>query len=338
MDRELIDKPHDKLFHVLFSREESAAGFLREVLPPEIARACDWDRLRVMPGTFVASNMKKVESDRLFQVPVGGSEIQLYVLFEHQSTADKWMPLRLLTYMTLIWKEFQDRGESGPAALPPIYPLVLYQGSSPWNAPMRFSELVVIPPEMAQGLRAFTPDFAYAMFDLARTDPEEIPGPQEVRTVLKIMRAVMQSPSEFLKALEGEGPSMDSIIMQERFEFLLNLLIQYALVAKVEVQLDAVSEALRTARNPNIRSTIMSVADQLIAQGREEERRERLHSARATLIKFLKHKFGGPFVARVCARIEQIRNPDVLDALFDEALIATDPDAFDARLSAASPN
>jgi flagellar biosynthesis/type III secretory pathway protein FliH len=154
---------------------------------------------------------------------------------------------------------------------------------------------------------------------------------------------------------------MDNIMVQGRYEQLLAHLIAYALQANLKVKPEAVIEALNTARNPYIRRTIISAAEQMIARGREKGLKEgleqglergleqglerglgqglmqgRLIAVRATLVKFLTHKFGEAYVARVRARIELVQNPDVIDALIDEALVATDPAAFEARLPAAN--
>ena len=58
------------------------------------------------PTTYVQRDYRHLESDLVLQVPVktGGKprRILLYILIEHQSEPDRFMPLRVLEYVALI--------------------------------------------------------------------------------------------------------------------------------------------------------------------------------------------------------------------------------------------
>jgi predicted transposase YdaD len=66
------------------------------VLPEEVTRHIDWSTLRVEPGSFIDSGDTDRFADLLFSARASGSEAFFYVLFEHQSTVDRFMPPRLL--------------------------------------------------------------------------------------------------------------------------------------------------------------------------------------------------------------------------------------------------
>ena len=64
-----------------------------------------------------------------------GSEPQrllLYVLFEHQSTPNRWMRFRLLEYCCRIWGDAL-LADNKRRELPPIVPVVFYQGRRRWR-------------------------------------------------------------------------------------------------------------------------------------------------------------------------------------------------------------
>ncbi len=65
-------------------------------------------------------------------------EVWVYILLEHQSDPDPWMPFRLLTYMMALWEsERRDQEERkvplGERRLSPILPIVLYTGQRAWG-------------------------------------------------------------------------------------------------------------------------------------------------------------------------------------------------------------
>ena len=80
----------------------------------------------------------------------------VYLLFEHQSTAEPKMALRLLSYMVSIWERFADEHKASP--LPLIVPAVLSQVVGGWKAATRFSGL--FSPNLGPLADAVLPDFS----------------------------------------------------------------------------------------------------------------------------------------------------------------------------------
>ena len=113
-----IPNPHDSLVQTVFSDLENAAGELRSVLPAAVVDKLNWTTLKLEPGTFVDPELRDRHTDLLYSVELKGSpkpgsgkhssarRVFLYVLLEHQSSADRWMLLRLLRYMLRIWEWF----------------------------------------------------------------------------------------------------------------------------------------------------------------------------------------------------------------------------------------
>src|SRR6187399_1970474 len=95
-------QPHDALFKKTFSVVEHAAAELRAVLPAALVARTDFSTLALCPGSYIDENLAGSQSDLLFSVKVDGKPSLIYVLFEHQSSPDKLMPLRLLGYIVRI--------------------------------------------------------------------------------------------------------------------------------------------------------------------------------------------------------------------------------------------
>ena len=127
-----IHQPHDHLFKRVFGAPAEAASFLQARLPARLSRALRWPTLKRLPASFVAPDLRGTASDLLFEIRYaapGAAQppLWLYLLFEHQSTPDYWLRLRLLGYCCRIWEH--DRREHKDAGyLRPILPLVFYRG------------------------------------------------------------------------------------------------------------------------------------------------------------------------------------------------------------------
>lgn len=100
--------PHDGLFKAVFSQPERAAEELRHVLAPELAASIDFATLTHEPGSHVDEELRERHTDLLFSALLAGAKIRIYVLFEHQSSVDPWLPLRLLGYMLKIWEKLRE--------------------------------------------------------------------------------------------------------------------------------------------------------------------------------------------------------------------------------------
>lgn len=71
---------------------------------------------------------------------VGDSPAWLFLLLEHQSKPNRWMPFRLLKYCCRIWDR-DRRTHRRERELRPIVPMVFYQGRRRWRHATEFSEL-----------------------------------------------------------------------------------------------------------------------------------------------------------------------------------------------------
>jgi putative YhgA-like transposase len=119
MARSRTDLPHDfpdRALGEALLQGDNLRALLREVAPA-IADQLDYERLEVVPPTFLLDDWRRRESDLLLRVPfrdaAAGRELLLCILLEHQSTADHAMPLRMLVYAVLYWEQEWKAWEDG---------------------------------------------------------------------------------------------------------------------------------------------------------------------------------------------------------------------------------
>ena len=107
---------------------------LRAVLPQAIAAQLDLSSLQPLPVRFADAKLQGAESDLLFSARVAGRKALLYVLVEHQSVPDRFMPLRLLRYIGRILDRYR-RDHPRARRLPAVIPIVLCHDLQPWPYP-----------------------------------------------------------------------------------------------------------------------------------------------------------------------------------------------------------
>jgi hypothetical protein len=154
---------HDSSYKFLFSTPELVRDLIMGFVPDEWLHTLDYTTLEKVPGSYITEDFRSRADDVVWRVKVGGEWVYLYLLIEFQSTVDKYMALRMMVYQGLLYQDLIKRGEVlADGRLPPILPIVLYNGSSRWTAAKDVGEL--IPP--VPGLVAqFKPALKYLLID-----------------------------------------------------------------------------------------------------------------------------------------------------------------------------
>ncbi|RIK24795.1 MAG: transposase, partial [Chloroflexi bacterium] len=178
-----IHNPHDKFFQTVFGRKEWAQAFLTQHLPQPVAQLVDLTTLELQPGSFVDPNLREHFTDLLYKAQrKDGKPSYIYMLFEHKSYPERFASFQLLRYLVRIWE--RELREEKPALLTLIFPLLVYHGEEPWNAPTNFAALVDAPEEW----RAYTPDFTYALQDLSANRGNEYRDEPLLRAAVAVFR------------------------------------------------------------------------------------------------------------------------------------------------------
>jgi hypothetical protein len=88
-----LHQPHARLFRATFSDPANARGFLKAHLPESVAEKLPWNRMEVVPCSFINPALAATECDLMFKFSRGKKKCYLYVLLEHQSTEDPFYAL-----------------------------------------------------------------------------------------------------------------------------------------------------------------------------------------------------------------------------------------------------
>lgn len=142
----------DQLFVSVFSDPEHAAGLLRDLLPPPLGEAIDWESLRPLPPPSGPPAL-------LFEALAAGLPLLLYVRLAAGDV--RRMPLQLMAAAVEAW---QQHGRGG--ALPPLVPVVVNQGPEPRQVPRDLLgqvDLRGLPPAVARILAPLQPNLHFVL-------------------------------------------------------------------------------------------------------------------------------------------------------------------------------
>ena len=133
-------KKHDILFKDVFSHKAMVASFVRTFVDESLARHLRLDTLERLSGEFVTQDGGLGFSDMVWRLRRhGGRWCYVILLLEFQSTSDRMMAIRLLSYISLLLLRLErerkkQRRKVRP--LPLVLPIVIYNGEKPWSVPL----------------------------------------------------------------------------------------------------------------------------------------------------------------------------------------------------------
>jgi predicted transposase/invertase (TIGR01784 family) len=271
------NRPHDALFKQVFSSTEHAASILRKILPAALARQIDWASLKLCSGSHVDALLADSHADLLFSARVAEKPALLYLLFEHQSSPDELMPLRLLKYVVRVleWhtKELGARGEP-VLPLPMVIPIVLHHSERGWSAATRMEQLFDAELLDSAELRAFVPHLSFVLDDISHLSDDAL-----------LARALGMLPTLALWALrDGRNPERINVSLA-RWAWLVARLAAvpsgrdalFTIFRYLSVVADLNADTLYTviqSQAPEAKDVLMTLAEQWKAEGEAKGRAE----------------------------------------------------------------
>ena len=136
--------------------------------PGEWVKDADFSSLIHVNSSYVSESGRQRFDDVVWRVDVSGQCLWVYIVLECQRKSEKWMALRISEYVTQLALQItrDHKEEQLPEGrIPPIMPIVLYDGKDNWNAATDVADCFIKPPD---GLEAFQPRLRYLLLDVHR--------------------------------------------------------------------------------------------------------------------------------------------------------------------------
>jgi len=149
-------KIHDSGYKKLFSNRTIFRELLESFVPEAWIKEIDFESCEKVDKSFISTHYKETESDIIYKTKLKGKEAYIFILIEFQSSVDSFMALRMLNYITNFYMDYVKTNK-GIRMLPPLFPVLLYNGDRRWTAPTNLSELI----ENGDVLGSFAVKFQY---------------------------------------------------------------------------------------------------------------------------------------------------------------------------------
>jgi len=270
---------------------------------PDVTGALDLGHLTRLEGTFVKRDFRCVESDVLLRAPLlvrgtGEKNVWIYILIEHQSEPDPWMPLRLLDYVLEIYR-IQERearrrhGRRMQPALEPVLPVVFYTGTRRWDDVGTLRDLVPAAERIAVDIPTLRPLY----LNLSALDADVLEtGGGYLGWVLRLVQARKRPPAKFRRLVARVVRRLEAIPPADEARWRELLVYIHALIYNArhpaeqpDLQREIEASVPAGVRQREVSHMGRTIAEDLIERGRAEGERK---TARATLIRLLRVRFG----------------------------------------------
>ncbi|MDQ1813009.1 Rpn family recombination-promoting nuclease/putative transposase [Massilia sp. CCM 9210] len=160
--------PHDLGYRSLFAHPELVRELITDFTSFKLLDEVALSAFERVNPAYVSERLSARQDDIVWRVRIGDEFLYVYILLECQSGVDRWMALRMQTYIGLLYQDLVKRHELSPGLLlPPVLPLVFYNGFPHWSASMDLAGLLMhAPAELA----ALQPTQRYVLIDQQRLD------------------------------------------------------------------------------------------------------------------------------------------------------------------------
>lgn len=336
--------PDRSLRRLLQDREY--VRWLVQIIAPDIEVFLDFSRITYQKRSFISKALQERESDVLLSVPfqedtdaIDTDALFIYILIEHQSTVDKTMGFRLLSYMMQIWESQRREWETeklpeNERRLQPILPILFYTGDRPWSVPVSVKTLMDVP----EILERFVPSFDTLFLGVKETEAEVLTQSGHplgwLLRVLQKEHADETEISEVLADAMSHIASVDEDFAPQVAEA-LRYFVQLIFHRRSRDERDALVDIIRQhiQDDKELEAMAQTTAEFLIEQGKAEGIEQgKAEGKQDAILKLLQLQFQN--VPETLSReIRNIHNLLILDTLLEQAMTAQSLEEIDTHSS-----
>lgn len=198
---------------------------------------------------FETDTVKKIR----MQDGTKGKHFYLISLVEHKSDVDYNVSMQILRYMVCIWHEYgkemtglkKGNRKNKSFRYPPILPIVYYEGTGRWTAPMHLKDRIM----MKELFEDYIPDFTYKLVRNHDYSNDELLHNDDEMSLL-MMLGKAQTPEDIHNLVNADQDKVTRII-QRAPEQILELIADtvWNLCMKMNVPQNEAEECVKKVRD-----------------------------------------------------------------------------------------
>jgi hypothetical protein len=152
----------DRPYKIIFSNPDIVKDLIINYYNADWVADVDFSTLEKLPTDIIGEELDETRDDVIWQVNFKKTKLYIVFLIEFQSKSEKYMAARILSYIGNLYLDLiRSKKVKGRTLLPPILPIVIYNGKAPWKAVQSFRKLVNCP---YKSLEKYIPDAFYEVF------------------------------------------------------------------------------------------------------------------------------------------------------------------------------
>ena len=166
----------DPAYKRLFSRPRMVRDLLSGFAARDWSAEFDPGSLTPLPASYVSHDLRQRHGDLVWRLRFKDDRwLYVVLLLVFQSAVDRSMAVPMLTYTALLSQKLIAEGVLRErSGLPPVLPVVIYNGRRPWTVPVDVAELI------ASGcgplLAWYQPSQRYFLLDEGRVGGADLPS------------------------------------------------------------------------------------------------------------------------------------------------------------------
>ncbi|AEX86179.1 hypothetical protein Marpi_1798 [Marinitoga piezophila KA3] len=277
---------YDQLFKEIFSDKEMLVEFINLFVKKLKNYDIQPENITIEKTKFTDLKYGDRESDLLFKIKYEENELFLYLIIEHQSSVDYLMQFRILEYMVRIWKKYinenKEQSKRKSFKLPPIIPVVFYNGKRRWTAENWFMRKIINWEEFS----VYVPQFKYEIIDLSQIEEKDL---LKAKNALSLLLAVEKlDKEEISKSLKEIKEVLEKLPENEKEKFgeyingIIKVLVKREKIIDTDIEFEEIKEVNYMFENfvRTVEEAIKESKEKAKIEGLEEGRREGLEEGR----------------------------------------------------------
>ena len=175
----------DPAYKQMFSRPRMVRDLLHGFAARGWSGTLDFASLTPVPASFVSDDLRQRHGDLVWRCRFRDDRwLYLVLLLEFQSGVDRAMAVRMLAYTALLYQKLIGEGVLRERdALPPVLPIVIYNGRRRWSAAADVSELIA---SGGVALARYQPSQRYFLLDESRAGDGGLPRGNLVSALIEL--------------------------------------------------------------------------------------------------------------------------------------------------------